>query len=481
VTSLFHSTLTDPDSAPRRPATVRHVPYLYLLLECDRPLAGSTRHELSGLGTVELGRGDARRILRTGESGEGKLELQLPDGLMSSAHARLTRIVGRWVIEDLGSKNGTVLNGEPQRRAVLSHGDLFQVGHSLFTYREGLPLQEGVAPDLDSSVGSAPLGLGTLSPALAQHLVALQDIARSTVPVLIQGETGTGKELIARAAHAVSGRPGSYVAVNCGAIPANLVETELFGYRKGAFSGADEDRPGLIRASDKGTLFLDEIGDLPLSSQAAFLRVLQEKEVLPIGATKPVPVDVRLVSATHRDLEALVEAGKFRSDLLARLSGFTVRLPPLRERREDLGLMLATLLPRTGMDLSRVTFKCDAVRALYRYEWPLNVRELEKTLMSALVLSGGGAVGSEHFPETLRALLSPSEGATLSLRKTATPAVPPPPVLGPEDAVRREQLIALLTEHSGNITSVAKAMGKARMQVQRWLKRFQLDASQYRK
>ena len=154
--------------------------------------------------------------------------------------------------------------------------------------------------------------------------------ARSQVPVLVSGETGTGKELIASAIHQLSGRPGPFVAVNCGAIAPNLVESELFGYRKGAFSGALEDRPGLVRSSEHGTLLLDEIGDLPLAAQAALLRVLQESEVLPVGGTRPVKVDLRVVAATHRDLGALAAQDRFRRDLLARLDGARIMLPALR-------------------------------------------------------------------------------------------------------------------------------------------------------
>src|SRR5262249_41268985 len=147
-----------------------------------------------------------------------------------------------------------------------------------------------------------------------------------------------------------SGRPGEFVAVNCAALPQTLVESELFGYRKGAFSGAAEDRTGLIRSADRGTLFLDEIGDLSPPAQAVFLRVLQESEVLPVGATRPVKVDIRLLAATHRNLEALVAENRFRADLLARISGLTLSLPPLRERREDLGLIIGMLLRRHFSD-----------------------------------------------------------------------------------------------------------------------------------
>src|SRR5260370_29152938 len=163
---------------------------------------------------------------------------------------------------------------------------------------------------------------------------------------MLLGPSGCGKVLSSRAVHALSRRQGPFVGVNCGALPENLVEAELFGARRGAFTGADQDRVGLVLTADKGTLVLDEIGDLPVRAQPTLLRTLQEREVLPVGATRPLAVDIRLVAATHRDLDELVRLHQFRADLLARISGFVIRLPPLRERLDDLGLLIAAMLPR---------------------------------------------------------------------------------------------------------------------------------------
>src|SRR5207244_11071980 len=224
-------------------------------------------------------------------------------------------------------------------------------------------------------------GIATIAPAMSSALVPLAAIARTALPAIVLGESGTGKELIARALHALSGRRGPCQAINCAAIAQTLLESELFGCRRGAFSGATEGRPGLFRAADGGTLFLDEIADLPMLAQAALLRVLQESEVLPVGATRPVHVDVRVVAAAQRDLRSLAAAGRFRPDLLARLDAFTVALPPLRERREDLGLLCAALLRRLAPDrCERLRLEPDAARALLHHAWPLNVRELELSL-----------------------------------------------------------------------------------------------------
>ena len=258
------------------------------------------------------------------------------------------------------------------------------------------------------------------------------------------------------------------MAVNCGGIARTLVETEMFGYRKGAFSGADEDRPGLVRSADKGTLFLDEIADLPQGAQAVLLRALQESEVVPVGATRPVKVDVRVLAATHYDVRELVSEGTFRADLFARISGFTLRLPPLRERREDLGILIGEILRRAAPDLmDHVTITSEAARALFLHTWPLNVRELEKCLASALVLAAGQTIDLAHLPDWAHGAPMPAPSA-------------PQRSISPADQRQRDELVALLKEHRGNVSSIARAMGKARMQIQRWLKRYGLDPESYR-
>jgi transcriptional regulator with GAF, ATPase, and Fis domain len=471
-------TLPHSDGRTRVPGAAAPQPHLFLALEADRPLAPSARYSLARLDALLLGRGGERALERTDEAGVRQLRLRFPDRWMSGSHAQLTKVLGRWVVEDAGSKNGTFVNGHKIQNVVLADGDLVELGHTFFLYRDAVPTLDEEPEHLEASaLGRTAPGLMTMAPDLAREFALLGQVARSPVAVVIRGDSGTGKELVARAVHALSGRPGAFVAMNCGALPDTLVETELFGYRKGAFSGADEDRPGLIRAADRGTLFLDEIGDLPAPSQAAFLRVLQEQEVVPVGSTKPVRVDLRLCAATHRDLEQMVAGGELRPDLFARVSGFTMTLPPLRARREDLGLIVAALLRRlvpTGAD--EVTFSCDAARALLLYGWPLNVRELEKCLGAAVVLAGREPVALWHLPEPVRAALNAPV-------KAAAPGGAPRAAdrpLSEDDADVREQLVALLAEHHGNISAVARVMGKARMQIQRWVKRFSLDPEQYR-
>jgi transcriptional regulator with GAF, ATPase, and Fis domain len=284
---------------------------------------------------------------------------------------------------------------------------------------------------------------------------------------MLLGESGTGKELLARAVHELSGRPGPLVAVNCGAIPEALVESQLFGHVKGAFSGAVRDEKGWARAADGGTLFLDEIGDLPGPTQAALLRVLQEGEVTPVGATRPVLVDLRVVCATHQPLEELVERGAFRRDLFARLAGFSHELPPLRERRADFGTIVASLLRAPGFrEPERARFDADAMMAMLRYEWPMNIRELKQCLLTSTVLADHGAVKLGDLPAHIaRAADEPWDDDDASA--------------GSDDALRQE-LVARLREARGNVTHVARAMGKARQQIQKWVRRLGLDPAAFR-
>ncbi|HEY0989739.1 MAG TPA: sigma 54-interacting transcriptional regulator, partial [Kofleriaceae bacterium] len=354
------------------------------MLECGRPRAGSVRYRLSDLTAVALGRGPERRAERVGT----ELTVRVPDKWMSSRHARIEPSFGRWVLTDTESKNGSIVDGHTTKRAVLTDGSLIELGHTLFIFFERLPIEAEAAAllELVPSEGPPP-GFATLMPVWNQELTRLRQIASSEIPMLIEGESGTGKEVIARNIHDQSNRRGAFVPVNCGALPENLVESELFGYKKGAFSGAQADQPGLVRAADAGTLFLDEIGDLPPSSQAALLRVLQEREVMPVGGTRAVEIDLRVVAATHRDLDEMVAEGSFRHDLFARLAGFRVTVPPLAERRADLGVLIGFLHARL-FPTEHPGFDIDAARLLLRYPWPLNVRELEQALATAQVLAG---------------------------------------------------------------------------------------------
>jgi len=478
--SLGRGTIDDP-TRPR--------PHLIWLTECDEPLAPSSRHLLDELDVVNIGRGprSCRRQVT-----ERALELRAPDRRMSGEHARLVRRGAGWLLEDRGSKNGCIVNGQLTPRAMLSPGDVFELGHTFFLYLDA-PAPPDAAPDMQASDLPAPAAtLATFVAGLERQFGALARIADTNVAVVLLGETGTGKEIVARALHELSKRPGQFVAVNCGAIAETLLESELFGHKKGAFSGAVADRQGFVRAADTGTLFLDEVGELPAASQVAFLRVLQEHEVIPVGDTRPVKVDARLCAATHRDLDAMVEDGAFRRDLYARIFGFVLELPALRHRRADFGILLAALLRRIpGGD--RVTLTPAALRAMLRHDWPLNVRELEKCLVAAIALADAKPIELDHLPPSVRRrLAAPAQMPPPTPAVGPVPVTPPgmpslrglgsaPLIIDPEELQLKEKLVELLTAHDGNVAAVARAMGKGRMQIHRWARRFGIELESFRR
>jgi DNA-binding NtrC family response regulator len=388
---------------------------------------------------------------------------------MSTEHARLVRKGDRFHLEDLAAKNGTYRQGARVVRSVLSDGDVIEIGHTFFVYRQSQP----ELPDL-ALHGGAGDPLLSLQPRLAELRDRLDDLAASRLPLLIAGETGTGKELVALSVHARSQRSGAFVPVNCGALPAALLESELFGHRKGAFSGAHQDHLGLVRSSDRGTLFLDEIGELALSAQAALLRVLQDSAVRPVGDTRAIPIDLRVVAATHRNLEAMVAEGTFRSDLLARLGGPHVELPPLRQRREDLGLIVAALLARHAPDRPAIALSQAMARMVFRRDWPRNVRELELWLAASLALqrddgplepAPGSSAGQPEVGDAVGDAVGPA---------------PPMPHIPEAELARRDRLVELLAQHGGNVAAVARALSKGREQVYRWIERYGLEPTSYR-
>ncbi|NVB81578.1 MAG: sigma 54-interacting transcriptional regulator [Kofleriaceae bacterium] len=427
------------------------VDHLYLVLAGGKP-GGGARWSLAGIDTIEVGRSSTglRAVRRTGAT----IRLDVADPYMSSNHLRFERDRAHWLAVDAGSRNGILVNGTKHDRAIIGAHDVVEAGRSFFMLRTDELASD--APALELPARPTPGGLVTLDPVLAKAFDELARIATSSVPVLVGGPTGSGKERVAQTIHAASRRRGAFVPVNCGALPPTLVESELFGHKKGAFSGAIADAPGLVVASSGGTLFLDEIGDLPSPAQAALLRVLEEHEVRAVGATAVTNVDLRVVAATHRDLDAMSEAGTFREDLLARLAGFELELPALADRRVDLGAMLAEVAPDA-------TFAAATVRALLAYTWPRNVRELVRVVERAAALAQGGELGVAHLPTEIA-------GATFTV-----PAFP-----AAEPDARRDELVALLEKHQGNVSKVAAELGRVRQQVQRWLKRYGIDPERYR-
>jgi transcriptional regulator with PAS, ATPase and Fis domain len=306
-------------------------------------------------------------------------------------------------------------------------------------------------------------GMWTRSPAMERVFRIIERVAPDDVTVLVRGETGTGKELVAQAIHALSARArGPFRALNCAALPANLLESELFGHARGAFTGAVRDTPGHVQLAHKGTLFLDEVAELTLELQAKLLRVLETRSVIPVGAREPVRVDVRIVSATHRALRREVEAGRFRADLMYRLRVIPIFLPALRERRDDIALLCEKFIEVANTTARRRIERVSpsALAVLERYDWPGNVRELRNVLSYAYAIGDGPILQPNDLtPELLEPSLESSEAAI---------AVAPPEgeELGPE----AQRLLHVLERTNGNRTRAAQILGMNRVTLWRHLK-----------
>ncbi|MGE0160937.1 MAG: sigma-54-dependent transcriptional regulator [Gemmatimonadales bacterium] len=289
------------------------------------------------------------------------------------------------------------------------------------------------------------------APRFVEVLELAETVAATSSTVLISGESGTGKEVLARFIHALSDRAeAAFLSINCGALPESLLESELFGHVKGSFTGAVKDKDGLLVAAGGGTFFLDEIGEMTPSTQVKLLRAIQEREVIPVGATKAVPVDVRIISATNRDLEEEITRGSFRSDLYYRLNVIQLHLPPLRERREDVPVLAAHFLEKLAAQrgVDRVpTLADETLEVLTRYEWPGNVRELENALERAAVIATGSTIGPESLPDRVREAPRP---------RLVADDVPPNPTM---EVVERAYILWVLQAEGGNKTRAAEVLG----------------------
>ena len=388
--------------------------------------------------------------------------LALVDPLVSSRHARLSRrAAGEYVVEDLGSKNGTFVdNTRIEAQTRLRNGSLLFFGNHAAVFRMVSTLElDAIKAEL-----VAPLGpVATASPVLALACDRLRRLAGADGEILLLGETGVGKEVYARAVHQLSQRRGRFMAINCGAIPRELVESELFGYRQGAHSTAHQAKAGLIEEAEGGTLFLDEIGEMTQEAQIKLLRFLQDRELTPLGSTRPRKIDVRIIAATNRTGSTSKTPGGLRDDIIGRLGAAPLHLPPLRSRIEDLGALAAYFLRAS----STRAFEQPAFRALALYDWPLNIRELEKIVSTAAVLTGGTR------PISLRDLPEPIARAATA----AAPAARRAPGSSPTPA----QLEELLRRYNGNVADVSRELGKHRAAVWRWMKKWGIGVEKYRK
>ena len=371
-------------------------------------------------------------------------EVSLDDKAVSWEHAVLEPHPDGILVTDGGSRNGTFVDGAPVSapRTLAPFGSLIRMGGSL------LVASDDVLAFAYDEARNHPGFVG--GPSLDEVRARIAMIAATRDPVLLEGETGTGKEVAAQALHEASGRRGRLVGLNCAAVAPELVESELFGHARGAFSGATAARSGLFRSADQGTLLLDEIGEMPLSLQAKLLRVVESGVVRAVGDDREIPVDVRIVAATNRNLEECVADGSFRADLLHRIAAVRLVLPPLRERREDLPLLCGDFLSERQMSITAT-----ALERLWIHAWPGNLREL-KNLMHAAASAAAHDGRDVVHPEDLRAL-DASSGDDL-----------------------RSRILDALNSTRGNMTQAARRIGMARSVLYETVKRLRLDPDSFR-
>ncbi len=392
------------------------------------------------------------------------------DPVLSRTHATIHRRGASLSVTDEGSRNGSFVNGiRITGTEELGDNDLLRLGDTLLLLRLETPGDEG-APER---------GLFGLSPAVRRLRETVARVGPSSAGVVLLGESGTGKGVAARAIHAASRRAGPFVAVNCAAIPEALAESELFGHKAGAFTGAKKDQAGYFRAADGGTLFLDEVGDLPPALQPKLLHAIEERAIVPVGTTKPVPCDIRIVTATSVDLEEAVRLGRFRGDLFARLAEFVLDLPPLRDRREDILPLLRRFLGgATPLDP-------ELASGLLMHPWPFNVRELQKVAMELGVRGAGRDVLDLALVERRLRAFGGTAMKRVGSDSTVEGGTNPVGYVEPMRPLRsgppsKQELEFALREHDGVVSEVARAMGRSRKQVYRWLTKYELDPADFR-
>jgi transcriptional regulator of acetoin/glycerol metabolism len=388
----------------------------------------------------------------------------LPGTEVSRRHADV-KMGALPMLRDLGSRNGVFVNGRRVQEQLLGPGVVVRIGEWVGITRELVGPTADVAPLLEI----APGWYG--GPLLAARMDALRRVATSGLPVVIEGATGTGKEGVARALHAWSGRAKPFVAVDCGALPEQLAESLLFGHRKGAFSGADRANLGYLRAAEGGTVFLDEILNLGLAVQAKLLRVLERREVVPVGESQAIPLDVHFTCAAQEPLAVAVQEDRFRADLMARLEGATITLPALRERTEDIVPLFFKFLEQHGG--AGTTCEPKFIESLLLYDWPLNVRELLLLARRLVAVHGGELLKRSMLPERMRT----HEVTGAPPARTSAPARKPT-----DDDEAFASLVAGLRAHGGNLTKAAAALGLTRARAYRLLEaRPEFDLGSIRK
>ena len=390
------------------------------------------------------------------------------DRTASRHHFEIQYTEKGYLLIDLNSTNGTYIDGRRVERVYLSTGNQIRAGTSTLAFA---PIDEEVTvePDKDGVLG-AMVGQ---SVKMRQIFGLIKKIAPMDVSVIVQGETGTGKELVARAVHDGSNRKkGPMVVLDCGAIPPNLIESELFGHEKGAFTGAIASRPGAFERAHGGTIFLDELGELRLDLQPKLLRVLENREVRRVGGNDVIEIDVRVIAATNRDLVKEVQAGTFREDLYFRLSVINIQLPALRQRRDDIPFILRHALadPEIVQKHGRKRFTPAALAILSAYAWPGNVRELMNVLSHVLTFADGDEIDVSHLPARIQGQQKEQPlpfNEHLSFKDAKEQLL---------ESFEREYIGQVLKRCDGNISRAARESGLHRKSIERLVKKYSLDA-----
>ncbi|MES1205125.1 MAG: sigma 54-interacting transcriptional regulator [Pseudomonadota bacterium] len=434
----------------------------------------------SNLGALATGRlltlfGAGAEIGRRPPPGRVRTVVTLADRSVSSYHAQITQQSDGFIIEDKGSTNGTLVDGRPiSAPTALREGAVLFLGSQVLVFRT-MTNAEINAIEADIADSFAPVA--TMCPNLATICAKLRLLAPSPNELFLLGETGVGKEVFASAIHVTSGRRGRMLAINCAALPRELVESELFGYERGAHSTAKERKAGLIEAADGGTLFLDELAEMPIDVQSKLLRFLQDRKYMAIGSTRLETANVRIIAASSR-VAGSSGAPAIQAALLGRLGAQPIQLPPLRERPEDLGRLVAYFLGAVGCDRPLET---EALQALFLYSWPHNIRELQKVITEAELLSRGvPAIGLEHLPASLvDALDGPaSERTTGGSGPIARHTGAPPRIRRPVPSA--DELRALMQRFRGNVAHVATHLDRQWAVISRTLRRYGIDPAEFR-
>ncbi len=412
-----------------------------------------------------------RDVIRLGSNPQN--DVVLPDDTVSRSHAEIVRTPEGILVRDLGSTNGTFLGPIRVREVFLAEVQRFRLGRTELTFEsadEVIDIVPSRAEKLEGLVGG--------SMAMRAVFAVIERVAPTDLTALITGETGTGKELASRAIHALSPRAsGPFEVFDCGAVASSLVEAELFGHERGAYTGAHQARAGVFERAHRGTVFLDELGELPLPVQAALLRVLEQREVRRVGGREVRPVDVRVVAATNRDLLDEVEAGRFRRDLYYRLAVVEMKLPPLRDRLMDLPMLVRHLLRTSGFDHPVREVSPQVLEAFSAWHWPGNVRELRNVLLRAIPFCDGSVLTLDALPEALVEAQARSTDPGEESDHSQTLSMP-----GPEEqfhaakdrlleSFERHYLETLLERTEGNLSRAARLAGVDRRTIARMLKR----------